>query len=158
MNHYPNVSSWKHDVFKRYEGGACGTSMAQTLGQLYTNWHVHRTDEVNGIRGVKQRLKFGALANIDAIEHTIQEVRFNFTRNIREIRYLLNNVSDKKVGMLVGLNCKVLMEEGLHLKDAICVKCFNTLYGLLVATTTCALGLLALTCLLACIINSFPQS
>ena len=72
MNQYANVSAWKRDVSQRYEGGLCGTALAESLGQLYTNWHVPRTDEVNGIRGVGRRLKLGAITNIDAIEHTIQ--------------------------------------------------------------------------------------
>lgn len=153
MSLYPNVTSWKHDVYVRYEGGLCGKSIADSLGHLYTNWHVPRNNEVTGIRAVVRRLKLGALTNIDAIERSIGEIQRNFTRGTHEIRYLLSNISDKRAGLLAGANCKVLGEQGVNLKDAVCIRTFNNLYGILIATVGCAVLMFVLTCILGCLIN-----
>lgn len=158
MSHYPNATAWKQDVYRRYEGGTCGKAMAESLGQLYTNWHIPRTHDVNGIRGINLRLKLGAATNIDAIEKIVNELKYNFTRNINVVRYLLGNVSEENVGMLAGLNCKPLSERGMRLKDVVCVRTFNTLYGLLLTTAVCAHCLLVLSCLAGCLINSHPTS
>jgi hypothetical protein len=78
----------------------------------------------------------------------------NYTRNIQNIQAILNNVSDPEGGMLAGVNCKPMSEQGYYIKDAVCIRTFNSLYALLIVTTISSWCLLVATCLLKYVLNN----
>lgn len=99
-----------------------------------TNWHTPRTTDIGGVL-----TRFNTVNTAD-----IADISGNLTTLVTDIdtAYLalnttVNNLIDPTYGVLQGINCLLMGEDLITMKDTICVTLFNSFYFLF-ATIGCA--------------------
>lgn len=145
--HYQDVGEWKKDIKERYGGGHCGEVIGNSLGMVFNNWHRVRVEK---LKEVKERFSAGAMVNIDVVDRTVREIKERIQGNVLVLKGLVNNISDPDTGMLVGTNCKVIGENVVAARDALCFKTFNSVYSLLMVFTIISFLALFSLCFITC--------
>ena len=113
----------------RYSATAsCVTDITAQFTTNYNNWYVPRVDATNGIPSVKTRWDAGAKVSIAGVvtDHPPLEIKINTVLNTYGT--LVPQLASANTGIFAGLDCTVLGEDFQLIKNAVCVKAFNSLY------------------------------
>ena len=62
----------------------------------------------------------------------------------------LDSVFNTETGVITGLDCRVLSESGVNMKEGLCIRAFNKVFLTLVTVGIMSFGMFAMVCCILC--------
>jgi hypothetical protein len=140
------------DLATRYAGltPACLTSVQTDISNMFKNWHTPRVDATAGITSVQTRYTSGVQTDINNIITTLGTLTPKMTSTFTSLNTTMNPLVDPTYGLIAGINCLLIGEDIILMKNTVCVSLFNSLYFLFVTIGTSSFALLFSMCCIVC--------
>lgn len=140
------------DLAARYPtlAGSCIMNLQDDIANMYTAWHIPRTDTSNGIASVETRYNTGVKADVNSIITSLGSLSPKMTTTFASLNTTMNPLVDPTYGLIAGINCLLLGEDIVLTKNTVCVSLFNSFYFLFVTIGTSSFALLFSMCCIVC--------